>query len=213
MTVKEGPSRRRILGFSSVLVGIVVLGIFLTVGGFTFAASQEARDPFCASCHTQPESTYVQRSTDAHPVDLASFHTGEETRCIDCHSGVGIGGRVQAELLGARNALAWYTSFAEQSAHITFPLQDENCLKCHQDVIQQGYTPKQTVTISGVRSRGGGEAGPNHWHDQMARWQAADPKAGLCTSCHLGHGTAAKRLIHPSHRCQKFSAHAPNRHG
>ncbi len=72
---------------------------------------------------------------------------------------------------------------------MTFPLQDANCLKCHQDVIQRGYTPKQSVTIDGIGRRGGGEAGPNHWHEQLARWQTVAPNAGTCTSCHGGHVT------------------------
>ena len=48
----------------------------------------------------------------------------------------------------------------------TFPIQDANCLKCHQDVTQRGYVPKQTVTIpGGEREREGGEeGGNNHWH-------------------------------------------------
>jgi len=172
-----------------VLVGLVALGIFLAAGGFAYAASQEAHDPFCASCHTEPETTYFQRSTDAQAVDLASYHTAQKTRCIDCHSGQGMGGRMQAELLGARNAVAWYTDTAIQPAQLTFPIQDANCLKCHQDVTQRGYTPKQAVTIVGEGREEGEEAGPNHWHEQLARWQAVAPKAGTCTSCHPGHST------------------------
>jgi hypothetical protein len=190
MTTKQPSPRKKILRFIWVLVGIVALGIFLAAGGFTFAASQETHDPFCASCHTQPESTFFQRSTDAQAVDLASYHMGQETRCIDCHSGPGIWGRAQAELLGARNTVAWYTHTAVQPAQLTFPIQDANCLKCHQDVTQRGYTPKQSVTIVGEGGRGEEEeAGPNHWHELLARWQAFAANAGTCTSCHPGHST------------------------
>jgi len=190
MAVKQSSSRKTILRFSWILGGLLVLGIFLAAGGFTFAASQETHDPFCASCHTQPETTFFQRSIGAQAVDLASYHTTQETRCIDCHSGSGIWGRIQAELLGARNAAAWYTHTAVQPAPLTFPIPDANCLKCHQDVTQRDYTPKQTVTVVGGDRRGEGEeAGPNHWHEWMARWQAAAPNAGTCTSCHPGHLT------------------------
>ena len=190
MTIKQRSPRKRIFGFAWVLVGIMALGIFLAAGGFTFAASQETHDPFCASCHTQPESTFFQRSTDAQAVDLASYHTAQKTRCIDCHSGPGIWGRMQAELLGARNTVAWYTHTAVQPAQLTVPIRDANCLKCHQDVTQRGYTPKQSVTIVGEGRRGEEEeAGPNHWHEQLARWQAVVPDAGTCTSCHPGHST------------------------
>src|SRR5512135_1005353 len=90
-------------------IGVVIL---LTASGFTFAASKETHDSFCASCHTQPESTFYQRSLDPQPVDLASAHTPKKTRCIDCHSGAGVIGRTQAELLGAHNAFAFYTGTA-----------------------------------------------------------------------------------------------------
>jgi hypothetical protein len=174
------------------LVAIVALAILLAVSGFTYAANQEEHDAFCASCHTEPESTYVQRSTTAPPVDLASFHTTEGIRCIDCHSGAGIPGRMQAELLGARNAALWYTHAAHQPATATQPIGDANCLKCHQEVTQAGYKPEHQVTLGrGEEGEGGGgEAGPNHWHEQLARWQATTGDAATCTGCHPGHETA-----------------------
>lgn len=160
------------------LGGLLLLGILLAAGGFTFAATQEQRDPFCASCHTQPEATFFQRATAAQPVDLASAHTPKDTRCINCHSGPGLTGRLKAELLGAHNALAWYTGTAIQPAKLTSPIGDENCFKCHQQ-----------VTVQRERN--------NHFHGFLARWQAADPRAGTCVSCHPGHttdGTAQTRF-------------------
>lgn len=186
----QSPPRNR-LSILKVLVGLLVLGAFLAAAGFGFAASQETHDPFCASCHTQPETTYVGRSTGSQPVDLASFHTGHETRCIDCHSGPGIAGRMRAELMGARNAAAWYTGTAAQPAPLTFPIADENCLKCHQEVVFAGFTPQQPVTFLDQMGRGeaGEEGGPNHWHEQLAQWQGVSSDAGRCTSCHPGHTT------------------------
>lgn len=147
------------------------LAVVLTVSGFTFAAVQESQDAFCASCHTQPESTFYQRS-QAAPVDLASAHTGHTTRCIDCHSGDGVTGRVQAELMGAHNALLFYTGQAVQPAQLTTPVSDANCLKCHAQVaVDRGRN--------------------NHFHYFLSRWQAVDPKAATCVSCHAGHSTAA----------------------
>ena len=164
------------------LVGIVVL----TAGGFVFAANQESNDPFCASCHTQPEATFFQRSTAAQPIDLASFHTAQKTHCIDCHSGHGILGRMSAELMGARNAVKWVTGTAVQPAVLSFPISSENCLKCHQNVTVPGFTPKEPITVIGRRSQ---EGGNNHWHELLARWQAADPNAATCVSCHSGHAS------------------------
>jgi nitrate/TMAO reductase-like tetraheme cytochrome c subunit len=185
MTTDRPSTGKKRFPLLTVLAALAALGVVLAAGGFTFAANQETHDPFCASCHTQPESTFFQRSTSAQAVDLASFHTTQKTRCIDCHSGPGLFGRMQAELLGARNASVWYLHTATQPAPLTFPIKDANCLKCHQDVTQKGYIPKQAVTIPGGGGRG--EARINHWHENLARWQAADPNAGDCTSCHSGH--------------------------
>jgi predicted CXXCH cytochrome family protein len=165
------------LKYALVVMGF---GLFLTASGFTFAANQEQRDSFCSSCHTQPESTFYQRSTDAQVVDLASMHKAKNVRCIDCHSGTGVTGRISAELLGAHNALAWYTGTAVQPAKQTVPIGDGNCIKCHQDVVAQQATRN------------------NHFHVFLARWQLVDPNAGTCVSCHGGHttdGTAQTRFM------------------
>ncbi|MCL4561159.1 MAG: NapC/NirT family cytochrome c [Chloroflexi bacterium] len=176
-------------------IGLLV-AVLLAVGGFGFAASQESHDGFCASCHTQPESTFFQRSTTRTPVDLASFHTTKSTRCIDCHSGQGIIGRMTAELIGARNAFKWYTGTAVQPAVLTFAIGDQNCLKCHQNVTQQGFTPIEQITVPGATTtrEGEREGRNNHWHEFLVRWQAASPTAGSCVSCHSGHtmGSAAQ---------------------
>ena len=153
------------------VLGVVFLAaIVLTASGFAFAYTQEEHDTFCSSCHTQPESTFYQRALGAQAIDLASFHTAKGTRCIDCHSGAGLTGRIQAELLGAHNTLALYTHIAIQPAKQTVPIRDDNCLKCHQQV-------------TAGRSRN------NHFHGFLAEWQAGDPNAGHCVSCHGGHST------------------------
>jgi len=190
MNKKVTTPTKRYIRVIQTLVVVVVLGLLLSAGGFAYAASQESHDPFCASCHTQPESTYYQRSIDSQSIDLASNHTDQQARCIDCHSGSGVLGRMQAELLGARNAAAWYTHTAVQPAELTIQIHDENCLKCHQDVTRRDYQPKHQINITILGRRGEEEeAGPNHWHELMARWQEISPSAGSCTSCHSGHLT------------------------
>ena len=184
------PQVRKSLPLIPGLFGLAVLAILFTAGGFTFAATQEAHDAFCASCHTQPETTFYQRSVSNPPVDLASFHANQNTRCIDCHSGQGVVGRVQAELMGARNAAKWYSGTAVQPAVMTYAFGDQNCLKCHQDVVQRRFTPKEQITVPGAEAgRGEREGNNGHWHELMARWQAATPTAGTCVSCHSGHST------------------------
>ena len=81
----------------------------LTFVSFGVAASMEEKNSFCASCHTQPESTFYSRFQNGTLVDLATFHNTKSTKCIDCHSGSGASGRISAMLLGARNAVAYFT--------------------------------------------------------------------------------------------------------
>ncbi len=203
------PAPKKRLPILLILPAAVIVLVLLGVGGFAVGASQESHDPFCASCHTQPESTFYQRSTGAQPVDLASMHTTYTNHCIDCHSGAGLSGRISAEMMGASNAVKWYTGTAVQPAPLNNPIGDQNCLKCHADVVAQTFTPKEQISIPGVRTGEGGGGGfgnrsdrANHWHALLAKWQATSPTAGNaaaqpaggCTSCHLGHaqgGTAA----------------------
>jgi predicted CXXCH cytochrome family protein len=193
MNQKSNSGNKKKFALIPTLIVAGIFGVLLAAGGFAFAASQESNDAFCASCHTQPEATFFQRSTAGQPGDLASFHTTKTTLCIDCHSGQGIVGRIQAELLGANNALKWYTGTAVQPAVLLYPIGDQNCLKCHQNVTQRGYAPKLQVTIPGVRinNRAGGEGGNNHWHENLAKWQSTTATAGTCVTCHSGHATGA----------------------
>lgn len=162
-----------------VIVFLVI--ILLPASGFAFAASQESRDLFCGSCHSIPETVFLLRSTASQPSDLASYHTTQKTHCIDCHSGQGLGGRLQAEILGAGNAFKWYSGTAVQPAPLTHPIRDENCLKCHDQITDRGYVTKNKVLIET------GEAENGHWHVFLPRWQSQDTSAGSCVSCHSGH--------------------------
>jgi hypothetical protein len=184
---------KRKLALIPALIVVGIIGIAVVAGGFAFAASQESHDSFCASCHTNPESSFVERSVAAQPVDLAAYHTTQKTQCIDCHSGEGLVGRVQAELMGARNAFKWYTGTAVQPAVLSVAIRDQNCVKCHQDVTARGYQAKTQITLPGnleLRRGDEDEGGPNHWHENLARWQAKGGTAG-CVTCHSGHSTGA----------------------
>jgi predicted CXXCH cytochrome family protein len=144
--------------------------VLIAGGGFATAATLEEHDGFCASCHSQPESTFFQR-TQAAAVDLASKHQASwATRCIDCHAGPGVTGRVGAMTLGARDLAAWLTHTDQQPAQLTAAIGDANCLKCHTDVPTKG-------------------AFNRHFHTFLARWQALDPTAATCVSCHSAHST------------------------
>jgi predicted CXXCH cytochrome family protein len=172
----KGPKKpvklRRIFHLSwsaLLLVGVII--VFFVFGSFSFAASMEENDSFCASRHTQPESDYYGRSQANNPIDLASFHTTKQTRCIECHSGIGVTGRASAIMLGARNAVAYFTRTAKQPAPLTVPVKNDNCVKCHASVYN-------STDFN------------NHFHQLLPRWQAADPiHAASCVDCHSAHTT------------------------
>jgi predicted CXXCH cytochrome family protein len=149
---------------------VVIGGILLSAATAVTAMQFENHDDFCASCHSQPESAYFQREApDA--TDLASFHAEKNVHCIDCHSGPGlVPGRISALTLGAKDLWAWMSGHARQPAVYTRPVDDANCLKCHQDVVQRRDFN-------------------NHFHIFLSRWQALDQNAATCVSCHQSHST------------------------
>jgi len=149
------------------IVGVLAL---LGGGGFMTAAHLEDSDAFCASCHSQPESTFYDRSQSATAVDLASQHHGESTKCIDCHSGPGVIGRASAIQLGAGDLIAFVTTTAKQPAPLTHPISDAACLKCHAD----------TITTRNFN---------RHFHAFLPQWQALDKNAATCVDCHSAHTT------------------------
>ena len=168
-SAKPKEKSRRKLAIALVVIVplvLVVLGSATAVTAMQF----ENHDDFCASCHSEPEQTYYQREASA-PADLATFHNTQSVRCIDCHSGPGlVPGRISALTLGAKDLIAWVTGTAKQPAVHTRPIDDANCLKCHQQVIQQRDFN-------------------NHFHVFLSRWQSVDKNAATCVSCHQSHQT------------------------
>ena len=164
---------------------LVVVGALVAMALVFFGATQlEENDAFCASCHSEPESTYFGRTQSKKSVDLASLHAHlnrtnpntTPTRCIDCHAGPGFVGRAHSLSIGARDLAKWISGSAIQPASTTQPLDDANCLKCHAN----------TATESGF---------DKHFHRYMARWQAQDAAAGRCISCHTSHTTDGNSAI------------------
>ena len=160
------PRRRKLWLLAFVPVILVVLGVATVATAMSF----ENHDDFCASCHSEPESTYFKRESAA-ATDLASFHSTKEVHCIDCHSGQGvIPGRLNSFMLGTRDLISWTLGRAQQPAVHTVPIGDVNCLKCHGDLTQN-----RTMN--------------NHFHVFLTRWQARDTNAATCVSCHESHVT------------------------
>jgi predicted CXXCH cytochrome family protein len=168
---KPAAKKQKMPRFLFVLIALVSLVFILGAGTATTAAQFENHDAFCASCHSEPESTYYQRSLGDPPVDLASWHTTKDVRCIDCHAGQGIPGRLSAMRLGAGDLYAYVTHTDTQPAPLTQPIGDDHCLKCHQD------TPN-TQDFN------------RHFHAFLPQWQSLDSNAATCVDCHASHNTS-----------------------
>jgi hypothetical protein len=161
----------RRIGLIGILAGVTLS--VLAFGSVGVSLALENQDVFCASCHTEPEATYYLHFTQPNPVTLAALHTQKKTDCIDCHSGSGILGRSKGLTQGAQDLMAFLSGTYRHPAVALNPLGDDSCLKCHQDVSQ--------------RRPGGSRATNGHYHLFLPRWQAADPQAAYCVTCHTAH--------------------------
>ena len=148
--------------------GILCLALFGLVIPMT-AMQFENHNSFCASCHTEGEQTFYNRSTASDPVDLASIHDIKgQARCIDCHTGPGVIGRYGGLMAGSTDLINFFSGHYPQPAALEEPYPDANCLKCHANIFQ-----KQEFK--------------NHFHVFLPRWQAVEKNAATCVSCHLSH--------------------------
>ncbi len=154
------------LVFGGMIAAVVAL--FAATAGGSYAMTLENNDPFCASCHTQPEETYYQQSLDPNAPNLAAFHAQKQVCCIDCHSGGGAFGRISGLTQGTQDLIAFYSGHYNSPAVTQSPLGDDSCVKCHIDATTRGDFS-------------------NHFHLLLSRWQSVDPNAGRCVDCHTAH--------------------------
>ncbi len=151
------------LGWTVLTVAGGLAIVLLTTAAVT--TRMEENNAFCASCHTEPETTYYQR-TLAEPVDLASAHAPEGVFCIDCHSGEGVIGRVDALTLGAKNVLVYLSGQHEVPTAEDATIHTDHCTKCHSDLLAE-------LNAS------------DHYHFFTPEWD--EPTA--CATCHPAHPT------------------------
>ncbi len=154
-----------------------VLLIIVGVGGVAYGLSLEEHNDFCASCHTEPESTYYARALKSPPTDLASVHLQKNVKCIDCHGGAPPTDRLGGLMQGAHDYVLYLSGSYHHPAITTNPLPDVNCVKCHANVFA-----RRTIQ--------------NHWHFYLPDWQKAlGDKAAGCVNCHNSHTTAQGNVV------------------
>lgn len=155
---------------------VVAVGVIAVTAGAGGAIALEQNDQFCASCHTEPEVTYVHQIELARRQEyartLAAFHAlpgardTDGVRCIDCHGGVGVVGRAHGLALAVGDTVAFVTGNYEQPARMDRPLPDVACIQCHTDWAGERFFE-------------------NHIHWQFLEEGA--PTDIRCVDCHVSH--------------------------
>jgi hypothetical protein len=155
--IKEGLRRWR--KAAQLILGALALLAALAVISAVGVSVTEERDAFCATCHLNPERTYVNRAARASQAfeqgqqqeltsddlqqtgrdaarDLASAHRAAALNCVACHRGDNsLSDRAIALTLGGRNTLLYLTGqFDPDHSGVVNPdLVETSCLHCHVD--------------------------------------------------------------------------------
>jgi hypothetical protein len=165
------------MGLRWIALGLILI-LLLPMVALGTAAALEGHDPFCSACHTEPEVEYVARSL-SNPVDLASAHSPEEVRCVDCHSGAGLFGRSVSLRQGAADLAAYLSGSHAQPAITTNPVGEVGCTKCHDAPSSLGVY---------ARTEGGVTSSHYHFQEYTSEWLSRGPDArGSCGICHRAH--------------------------
>jgi hypothetical protein len=124
----------------------VAAAIVAAPAGWMVSDALERNNDFCNACHLpsgealhvavredfdgRPPTTLAAGHGAAHPPgpegDAAAF------RCIDCHGGVSLVGRLRVKTLAAKDAFWWVVGDFEEPRGMRWPLWDEDCAQCHE---------------------------------------------------------------------------------
>lgn len=151
------------------------LGALLAAGAGAFVSHQEEKNTFCASCHVEPEGEFVGRLSrrDPEAIDLTErHHRLKAVRCIDCHRGEGLRGRIGSLVAGARNTAPFLVGLHQNPGRLRGPFPNDLCVKCHEKVFEErGF--------------------PNHVHSTI-------PASKLdirCATCHPSHRVGEEKAL------------------
>ena len=165
-------------------VGTLLAAVTAPVGWVVSDRIEQDND-FCVSCHLS-EGVQLHRdkraSFDARPAaSLVAAHASAgyaereadpAFRCIDCHGGTGLMGRVRVKILSAKDAFWYVVGRFDEPETMRWPLRDEDCSKCHRSFEE---TP-------------GEEVGPNPRFHELA---VHNVELGMaCVACHASHSDA-----------------------
>jgi len=130
-------------GLAIVALAAALLGASLGAVGWAVTDHLEQDDDFCNACHVGPGMPLhagIRRDYEMRPpASLAGRHAAARLadrkdgafRCIDCHGGKSLAGRVRVKALAAKDALVYVSGRFEEPEEMRWPLWDEDCLACH----------------------------------------------------------------------------------
>ena len=130
-------------GFAIGALAAAMLAASLGAAGWAVSDSLEQDNDFCNACHVSKETPLhreIRRDFDARPAaSLAGAHAvagaahrdDGALRCIDCHGGTSLAGRVRVKALAAKDAFFYLGGRFEEPRAMRWPLWDEDCRKCH----------------------------------------------------------------------------------
>jgi hypothetical protein len=173
---------------------LVLAGIPVGTTGWLVTDRLEQDDDFCNACHLSEDTPlHLEKRRDFDtqpPASLAAAHAVAEVegrdervfRCIDCHGGVGIAGRLRVKLLSAKDAFWYVVGHFEEPKGMRWPLLDADCSQCHASFE---------------------EAQAGAWRDPKFHELAVHNAAlGMgCVECHLTHepgGLVDANFLHPA---------------
>jgi len=144
--------------------GILVL-VVLAALGLAAASAYTSTSTFCTNCH-EMTTRYVSWTRSTHA----------QVECMDCHSGVGLGGYLKAKVNGVRQVVQHYFG---RVGNIAVHVHDPVCLKCHYFSTDPHY-----VYLPDFQND------PLFVPDKLHRAHFEDEDS-TCTTCHEGmvHGS------------------------
>lgn len=186
--------------FGGIAASVVAAALVLGPTGWLVTDALESENDFCTACHLEPGVPLhktIRANFDARPnVNLAGLHASvgaeaepgaanaraREFRCIDCHGGVGLVGKVRAKVLAAKDAFWYVVGHFEEPERMSSPLVEEDCRQCHPSFAP----PARDAANPAFHALG-----------------LHNVELGvLCVECHVTHGTGGLEdlyYLRPSH--------------
>ena len=164
--------------------------VVIVAGSGAFVSHQEERNTFCVACHVEPEGEFVARLSreDPETVDLAvRHHRLDAARCIDCHRGEGVTGRIGSLAAGARNTLPFLVGLHQDPGKLRGSFPNNFCVKCHQGIFEDRGFPNHVhsnIPTSKLDIRCA-TCHPSHQiGDEQALFMEAQFVYPVCNTCH-----------------------------